>query len=73
MKRGGLDAVRKSGSNGKTTYSNSGILSLLKTDTAFARKGKAVKVVKLDNVWSCYYMAAGGVGKSKLQYQHDLI
>ena len=65
LKHNGLEAIRKGGSNGKTTYSNGKILSLLNTNTAFVRKGRAVKVVKLQNVWSCYYLASGGSKKSE--------
>ena len=65
LSNNGLDATRKGGSNGKTTYQNSAILSLLKSNTAFIRKGKGVKVVKKENVWVCYYLAAGGISKSE--------
>ena len=61
----GLDAARRGGSNGLTTYSNCNILKLLHTDTAFIRKGKGVKVVKTMIKWNCYYIAAGGHGKSE--------
>ena len=43
---------------------NDAILSLLKSNTAFVRKGKVVKVVKLDNIWSYYYLASDGTGQS---------
>ena len=59
----GLDAIRKRGSNGNTSYTNFNILSLLKTKSAFIRKGRGVKLVKKEKVWNCYYLAAGGVGK----------
>ena len=42
----GNDATRKGGSNVNTTYHNSVILSLLKSNNAFVRKGRGVKVVK---------------------------
>ena len=61
----GLDAARRGGSNGLTTYSNFNIIKLLSTDTAFSRKGKGVKVVKSRTKWNCYYIAAGGHGKSE--------
>ena len=44
--RDGLDATRKSGSNGTTTYLNYNILRWLKTEKAFIRKGKGVKLVE---------------------------
>ena len=65
LKHDGFEATRKGGSNGMTTYNNSGILSLLKTNSAFVRKGKGVKVVKGDTVWSCYYISAGGIRKTE--------
>ena len=65
LKYDGLEATRKGGSNGKTTYSNGKILSLLNTNTAFIRKGKGVKFVKLDKTWSCYYLASGGMKESE--------
>jgi len=61
----GLDATRSSGSNGVTIYSNYGILRFLKTNSAFPRKGKGVKVVKRRTKWRCCYLAAGGGGKCK--------
>ena len=64
----GLDATMKRGSNGKTSYNSFNILSLLKSNTAFIRKGRGVKVVKKDKVWNCYYLAAGGVRKSEHMY-----
>ena len=64
LSNNGYDATRKGGSNGETTYRNGAILSILKSNTTFVRKGKGVKIVKKDNVWVCYYLAAGGVGKS---------
>ena len=58
----GLDAKRVGGSNGYTTYNNTNILKLLQTKDAFVRKGKAIKVVKKDTKWNCYYLK-GGKGK----------
>ena len=52
----GLELKRKGGSSGLTTYNNNGILSLLSTNSAFPRKGKAVKIVKGKKVWKCYYL-----------------
>ena len=63
LSNNGYDAKRKGGSNGKTTYDNGAILSLLKSNSAFVRKGKGVKIVKKETIWVCYYLAAGGVGK----------
>ena len=40
LSRDGLEAGRKSGSNGTTTYSNYNILRFLKCDNEFVRKGK---------------------------------
>ena len=65
LSNNGYGATRKGGSNGHTTYANAAILSLLKSNTAFPRKGKGVKIVKRKNLWVCYYLAAGGVGKSQ--------
>ena len=65
LSNNGYDATRKGGSNGHTTYANAAILSLLKSNTAFPRKGKGVKIVRRKNLWVCYYLAAGGLGKSK--------
>ena len=58
----GLDATRTSGSNGITTYHNDNILKLLKSNSAFIRKGKEIKIVKRKNKWNCYYLSAGGQG-----------
>lgn len=51
----GLEVKRKGGSSGTTTYSNNNILRLLATNSAFPRKGKAVKLIKHDKYWKCYY------------------
>ena len=39
---------------------------------AFVRKGKVVKVVKLDNVWSYYYLASDGTGQSEHKMERDI-
>ena len=55
----GYDAKRSGGSNGLTTLSNYNILKLLRTNDAFIRKGKGVKVIKKDKKWVCYYLKSG--------------
>ena len=52
------------GSNGYTTYSNTNILKLLKSNDAFVRKGKGVKIIKTKTKWKCYYLKSGR-GKEK--------
>ena len=47
----GFDATRKCGSNEATTYDNYNILSLLKSESAFIRKCKGVKIVKKPHAW----------------------
>ena len=42
-----------------TTLSNYNILALLKTNNAFPRKGKGVKLVRGKKEWRCYYLATG--------------
>ena len=59
LKTDGLDAKRVGGSNGYTTYNNTNILKLLKSNDAFVRKGKGVKLVKDRKKWKCYYLKAG--------------
>ena len=58
IRHNGLEVSRRGGSSGKTTYANSNILKLLKTNSAFPRKGKGIKVVKKDTTWKCYYLAS---------------
>ena len=55
---GGLEISRKGGSGGLPTYKDDNILKLLASTTAFPRKGKAIKLVKLQKVWRCYYLRA---------------
>ena len=54
----GIDMVQTGGSNGRTTFSNGNILKFLTTPAAFTRKGKGVKLIKRDHLWTCYYLAA---------------
>ena len=61
----GMDSTRTNGSNGLTTYANHNILALLKTKSAFIRKGKGVKLVKLPTAWHCFYISAGRQSKSQ--------
>ena len=58
IKHNGLEVTRKGGSSGRTTYANGNILKLLRTNSAFPRRGKGVKVVKKDTTWKCYYLAS---------------
>ena len=60
----GLDAKRSGGSNGLTTYCNYNILRLLKTNSAFVRKGKGIKIIKTPKKWICLYISGGGRKKS---------
>ena len=65
LRRDGMDITRKGGSNGNPTFNNYDILSLLKSNQTFIRKGKGVKVVRAAKKWHCLYISAGGKTKSK--------
>ena len=60
-----MDSTRNGGSNGFTTYSNYNVLKLLKSKSAFIRKVKGVKLVKMPATWHCLYIIAGGQGQSE--------
>ena len=53
-----------------TTFPNYNILHLLKTNSAFPRKGECVKVAQRHTKWRYYYLATGGGGKSKWNTQY---
>lgn len=64
LRNDGMETTRTGGSNGLPTYSNYNILQLLKSESAFIRKGKGVKVVKGKNKWHCFYISSSGKTKS---------
>ena len=70
--RNALECTRTSGSNGETTYRNRNILKLLKSNSAFPRKGKGVKLVRRQNYWRCYYLAPGNQSCKTYQNKHKI-
>ena len=64
VRNNGMETTRTGGSNGLPTFSSYNILRLLKSETAFIRKGKGVKVVKGEKKWHCYYISSGGKSTS---------
>ena len=64
LRNDGMETTRTGGSNGLPNFSTYNILRLLKSETAFVRKGKGVKVVKGKKKWHCFYISSGGKSKS---------
>ena len=64
LRNDGMETTRTGGSNGLPNFSTYNILRLLKSESAFVRKSKGVKVVKGKKKWHCFYISSGDKSKS---------